>query len=52
VFFGGPADREALEVGTMMMDNPNVKLTMKWFIKDNDNNLLAQEQVFNLASGC
>ncbi|CAM8922457.1 unnamed protein product [Rhodiola kirilowii] len=40
VFFGGPDDREALELGGMMSENPNVKVTVVRFVssKDDDEN--------------
>uniref|UniRef100_A0A7N0RHS9 Cation/H+ exchanger domain-containing protein n=1 Tax=Kalanchoe fedtschenkoi TaxID=63787 RepID=A0A7N0RHS9_KALFE len=36
VFFGGPDDREALELGGMMADHPNVKVTVVRFVCSKD----------------
>ncbi|KAG1365754.1 cation/H(+) antiporter 20 [Cocos nucifera] len=36
VFFGGPDDREALQLGTMMMGSPGVNLTVIRFLKCGD----------------
>ncbi|ONK76963.1 uncharacterized protein A4U43_C02F1710 [Asparagus officinalis] len=44
LFFGGPDDRKALELGIMMLDNPNVRLTLIRFVQEEKNSPLASEQ--------